>query len=191
MNEVEIVDWVMVLMKGRHIWLCFVFRHLSHSRLKELVRKSSPFIKRACVVSLHVSCHVFTTVFRYLHLACISHQLVWCSDKKSYGMSLKACFCFIKFWGCLQYACVVQQVDKIDSSLHFQKCRAGFMLWKEMPNIFVLNIYFHISFNISLKIFTIMELLIIVYCKTYAIYGNVLFNILHYIFPNIRILYIQ
>nr|XP_055047171.1 protein O-mannosyl-transferase TMTC1-like isoform X2 [Misgurnus anguillicaudatus] len=28
--------------------------HLSHSRLKELVRNSSPFIKRACVVSLHV-----------------------------------------------------------------------------------------------------------------------------------------
>ncbi|XP_057179852.1 protein O-mannosyl-transferase TMTC1 isoform X2 [Triplophysa rosa] len=28
--------------------------HLSHSRLKALVRESSPFIKRACVVSLHV-----------------------------------------------------------------------------------------------------------------------------------------
>ncbi|XP_073671117.1 protein O-mannosyl-transferase TMTC1 isoform X3 [Paramisgurnus dabryanus] len=28
--------------------------HLSHSRLKELVRNSSPFIKRVCVISLHV-----------------------------------------------------------------------------------------------------------------------------------------
>uniref|UniRef100_A0A8C1LJK0 dolichyl-phosphate-mannose--protein mannosyltransferase n=1 Tax=Cyprinus carpio TaxID=7962 RepID=A0A8C1LJK0_CYPCA len=30
-----------------HIWLCFHSRHLSHSRLKELVRISSPFVKRA------------------------------------------------------------------------------------------------------------------------------------------------
>uniref|UniRef100_A0A9J8ABY8 dolichyl-phosphate-mannose--protein mannosyltransferase n=1 Tax=Cyprinus carpio carpio TaxID=630221 RepID=A0A9J8ABY8_CYPCA len=38
-----------------HIWLCFRSRHLSHSRLKELVRISSPFIKRACIISLHVT----------------------------------------------------------------------------------------------------------------------------------------
>uniref|UniRef100_A0A8C1UYA6 dolichyl-phosphate-mannose--protein mannosyltransferase n=1 Tax=Cyprinus carpio TaxID=7962 RepID=A0A8C1UYA6_CYPCA len=42
-----------------HIWLCFHSRHLSHSRLKELVRISSPFVKRACVISLHVTVIMF------------------------------------------------------------------------------------------------------------------------------------
>uniref|UniRef100_A0A8C2HWW9 dolichyl-phosphate-mannose--protein mannosyltransferase n=1 Tax=Cyprinus carpio TaxID=7962 RepID=A0A8C2HWW9_CYPCA len=46
---------LMESLNGCHIWLCFRSRHLSHSRLKELIRISSPFIKRACIISLHVT----------------------------------------------------------------------------------------------------------------------------------------